>query len=389
MAWTTSACLRARPSLAVLTYAGLKPARRMWLTLQHSSSHRRPALMLAVSAICLGAAAPVLPSSLLAAVLLTSGVAVAVVGAGANIAGTVTSARTTGASGAPAPATETAPLAAASAPPPALEAPRQATSVNPAAPAKKIARAHYARPVAANHNWAELMSRINHELRTPLNAVIGFSEVMALEMFGPIGSERYQEYVRHIRDSADDLLKSAEDTLALTALLHQRSGDKPSANTLEHAIEDAWTFLERKAAVRDVGLEVVVPSDIEVLSEPRALRQVLVNVLSEAIARTVEGANVKLLAVGDGELIEIVVSVAGSQHEIMPRGGSLAISLARTLLEMQGTSLLEIESAGGGWSAVTVLDRAAQPDFFAAQTPVATQAWHKEAMGQHEAVASL
>ncbi len=375
MAWTTSACLRARPSLTALTFAGLKPARRMWLTLQYSSSHRRPALMLAVGAICLGAAAPVLPSSLLAAVLLTGGVAVAVVGAGANIAGTVRSARTSGVSG---PMPEKTPPAVR-----APEVPRHAIAVNQAAPAKKIARAYYARPVAANHDWAELMSRINHELRTPLNAVIGFSEVMALEMFGPMGNERYQEYVRHIRDSADDLLKSAEDTLALTALMHQRSGVAPSANALEDAIEDAWTFLERKAALRDVGLEVVVPSDIEVMSEPRALRQVLVNVLSEAIARTVEGANVKLLAVGDGELVEIVVSVSGLQHEVMPRAGSLAISLARTLLEMQGTSLLEIESAGGGWSAVTVLDRAAQPDFFAAQPNVSTQAWH------HESVASV
>lgn len=379
MAWTTSACLRARPSLTALTFAGLKPARRMWLTLQYSSSHRRPALMLAVGAICLGAAAPVLPSSLLAAVLLTGGVAVAVVGAGANIAGTVRSARTSGVSG---PMPEKTPLAAAPTPP-APEAPRHAIAVNQAAPAKKIARSQYARPVAANHDWAELMSRINHELRTPLNAVIGFSEVMALEMFGPMGNERYQEYVRHIRDSADDLLKSAEDTLALTALMHQRSGVAPSANALEDAIEDAWTFLQRKAAVRDVGLEIVVPSDIEVMSEPRALRQVLVNVLSEAIARTVEGANVKLLAVGDGELVEIVVSVSGLQHEVMPRAGSLAISLARTLLEMQGTSLLEIESAGGGWSAVTVLDRAAQPDFFAAQPNVSTQAW------RHETVASV
>ncbi|CAN1725138.1 histidine kinase [Hyphomicrobium sp. 1Nfss2.1] len=374
MAWTTSACLRARPSLTALTFAGLKPARRMWLAMQYSSSHRRPALMLAVGAICLGAAAPVLPSSLLAAVLLTAGIAVAVVGAGANIAGSVRSARTSAAASS---VPEQALLTAGPTHSPAAEAPQKV------APAKKVARSQYARPVAPNHDWAELMSRINHELRTPLNAVIGFSEVMALEMFGPMGNERYQEYVRHIRDSADDLLKSAEDTLALTALLHQRADVTPSANALEDAIEDAWTFLERKAASRDVGLEVVVPPDVEVMSEPRALRQVLVNVLSEAIARTVEGANVKLLAVGDGELVEIVVSVSGLQHEVMPRAGSLAISLARTLLEMQGTSLLEIESAGGGWSAVTVLDRAAQPDFFAAQSHTSAQAW------RHESVASF
>jgi signal transduction histidine kinase len=63
------------------------------------------------------------------------------------------------------------------------------------------------------------MARINHDLRTPLNAVVGFSELMVLELFGPLGDERYQDYVHHIRDSATELLKSAEDTLALTALV--------------------------------------------------------------------------------------------------------------------------------------------------------------------------
>ena len=210
------------------------------------------------------------------------------------------------------------------------------------------------------------MSRVNHDLRTPLNAVIGFSEVMALEMFGPLGSERYQDYVRYIRESASDLLKSAEDTLALTALLtNARPAEAAVACTLEHAIGDAWTFVERKAAGRDVRLDLMLPEGVEVLAEPRTLRQILVNMLSEAVTRAAPGGWVSVHAVADGELIEIVLSVGGRQPDAAPRAGSLAICLARTLLEMQGTSLLEIETAAGGWRAVTVLDRAAQTDFFA------------------------
>jgi len=223
---------------------------------------------------------------------------------------------------------------------------------------------------AANFDWADLMSRINHELRTPLNAVIGFSEVMALEMFGPLGSERYQEYARYIRDSAGDLLKSAEDTLALTALLtNTRPAEAAVACTLDHAIADAWALVERKAAARDVELELTLPEDVEVLSEPRALRQILVNMLSEAVGRAAPGARISLVTVADGELIEIVLSVGGEQACRVPKAGSLAICLARTLLEMQGTSLLEIETVGC-WRAVTVLDRAVQPDFFAGRLPV-------------------
>ena len=101
------------------------------------------------------------------------------------------------------------------------------------------------------------MARVNHELRTPLNAVIGFSEVMALEMFGPLGNERYQEYVRHIRDSAGDLLKSAEDTLALTALL-TNARNPPRRRSPARSSTPSPTpgrFVERKAAGRDVQLE--------------------------------------------------------------------------------------------------------------------------------------
>ncbi len=220
----------------------------------------------------------------------------------------------------------------------------------------------------AHHDWAEMMARIHHELRTPLNAVIGFSEVMALEMFGPLGNERYRDYVGHIRDSADDLLKSAEDTLALTALLTSpRSPGPQVASTLDHAVSDAWTFVARRAGARGIRLEMDLPPDLEVLSEARALRQVLVNMLSEGVARSGPGAYMSLLAVADGELVELVLTVNGAHASVAPRAGSLAICLARTLLEMQGTSLLEIEAAGGSWSVVTVLDRAVQPDFFASR----------------------
>jgi K+-sensing histidine kinase KdpD len=215
------------------------------------------------------------------------------------------------------------------------------------------------------------MARINHELRTPLNAVIGFTEVMGLEMLGPLGNERYKEYVRHIRDSAGDLLKSAEDTLALTALLTRPPPSEVRvACALDQAITEAWSFVQRKASGRDVYLELAMPDGVEVIAEPRALRQVLANILAEGVARAAPGGHVRLLAVTDGELVELVLSVAEAQESSVPRAGSLAICLARTLLEMQGTSLLEIESPGGGWRAVTVLDRVAQPDFFAGRPMV-------------------
>ena len=140
---------------------------------------------------------------------------------------------------------------------------------------------------------------------------------------------------------------------------------RPSPARSSTPSADAWAFVERKASGRNVQLSLTLPEDVEVIAEPRALRQILVNMLSEAVSRAAPGAHVGVLAVADGELIEIVLSVGSERAGTLPRAGSLAICLARTLLEMQGTSLLEIESAAGGWRAVTVLDRAVQADFFA------------------------
>jgi light-regulated signal transduction histidine kinase (bacteriophytochrome) len=209
------------------------------------------------------------------------------------------------------------------------------------------------------------MARVNHDLRTPLNAVIGFSELMVLELFGPLGDERYQDYAQHIRDSATDLLKSAEDTLALTALTaNPNRRDGAVACDLEHLTTDAWAFVCRKAAARDITFVPCIPAGLEVLAEPRTLRQILVNMLSEAVGRAAYGERVMLTVVIEGELIELAVSVSKERAAQARKEGSLAICLARTLLEMQGTTLLEVDSTNAGWRAVTVLDRAVQTDFF-------------------------
>jgi hypothetical protein len=365
MAWTTSACLRARLPFVAVAEQLPKRMQQVQDALRRSASRTRPVLFLSLSALCLGFAAPLLPTSMITAALIVTGIAIAVVGTGANLAGIVSSSQ---ASSGP-----------AIAPKASHHAPIQIGSA-PVVPASRI-RGQHPKPMAP-HDWAELMSRINHELRTPLNAVIGFSEVMSLEMFGPLGSDRYRDYVRHINDSAADLLKSAEDTLALTALFtHPRPTGLVGAATLDHAFADAWKIVERKAAARNIGVKLKVSKDIEVLSEPRALRQILINMLSEAVHRSAPGGNVTALAVTDGELIEIVVSVNAPAPGMAPRAGSLAICLARTLLQMQGTSLLEIETPSSGWSAVTVLDRAVQPDFFTER--VATTSRHRETVAAY------
>ena len=82
--------------------------------------------------------------------------------------------------------------------------------------------------------------------------------------------------------------------------------------------------------------------------------------MAEAVYRAPAGEHIVIAAIAEGELVEIAVTVAQAPR----KGSSLALCLARALLEMHGTTLIEIDGPGQGWRAVTALDRAAQPDFF-------------------------
>ncbi len=212
---------------------------------------------------------------------------------------------------------------------------------------------------------AELMARVSHELRTPLNAVMGFSDLMGHQMFGPLGHPRYEEYVSHIRESSQRLLKSAEDTLAMTSLMAK------SANRCEREILPLISlFNEAKALVAsdlkrcDVSCIVDIDADIEVIAHRRALRQALVNVLSEAVDQAADGTTLTVKATWDLDRVAIFFQI----HEIEPRSPeenrSLPMCLARTLLELDGCQLFENRATRAQWSALLSLDGANQPDFF-------------------------
>jgi signal transduction histidine kinase len=372
MAWTTSASLRARPFAWDLAAARMKTARFHYALLRRSLLRAHPAITLAVPLALFGLLTPLLPQNLVAGLLLASSVLFAYFGLRSmRMSRAAETTRRTNASAA---AASAASPRAADAPVPfkiseiAIE--RLTTPALARSPAKHRLRLAPER----ERTWAELMARVNHDLRTPLNAVIGFSELMVLELFGPLGDERYQDYAQHIRDSATDLLKSAEDTLALTAITADPSRREGThACELEHLADDAWAFVCRKAAARAITFVACMPPGLEVLGEPRTLRQILVNMLSEAVARAAHGERVILTASIETELVELAVSVSKERAAPARRDGSLAICLARTLLEMQGTSLLEVVSSSQGWRAVTVLDRAVQPDFFSERSTAATR----------------
>ena len=90
----------------------------------------------------------------------------------------------------------------------------------------------------------QLLAQMSHELRTPLNAMIGFSEVMLRELYGPLGDARYQEYAAHISESGGRLLKSSEDALAVTetmsAVMADRLAGRRERVMASGLVRDAW-----------------------------------------------------------------------------------------------------------------------------------------------------
>ncbi len=224
------------------------------------------------------------------------------------------------------------------------------------------------------NSHAQLMACMSHEFRTPLNAVIGFTDVMQKELFGPLGSPRYQEYVQHIKECGSALLKSTEDTLAMTTALTEQGAQCINREVvpLHLSARKAWASLNPAKKPARAKLELDVNPDLQVLMDGATLRQILLNLFSEALAHLGPSQVVCVSASVDQELVQIEVSAKEPANDttrnttspIENTANSLSLCLARTLLELQGLSLLVIPESNGAWRAITIIDRATQQDFF-------------------------
>jgi signal transduction histidine kinase len=229
-----------------------------------------------------------------------------------------------------------------------------------------------------------LLARVSHDLRTPLNAVMGFSDLMQQEAFGPLGDARYQSYARHIHASSAELLKAAEDTLAMTSLVASPHTATSETADLNELVADAFAMAligspkpagPVSAALPPVLLAMKIPSQLQINCERRALRQAMINLISAAISKiTITNGGLRTVlatAVTNEDVVCLTVSVA--LDELAPGARTIAsswnsaedlpICLARALLELQGLQLT-LNTAPGQWSAQVVLDGVSQSDFF-------------------------
>jgi signal transduction histidine kinase len=200
---------------------------------------------------------------------------------------------------------------------------------------------------SAAQAFSGLMSHVSHELRTPLNAIIGFADLMQRELLGPLGSPRYQEYVRHIRESGLAVLRAAEDTMAFTTVLADRGRGCSQTVDLRAVLEQACRDAIPRARSRRIELIQGAASVTLVRAEPRGLQQALSHLVSAGVLRASAARPMSVSLHVAGRCARL--SIAYSEEACV--GGEdgraqLSLAIAKALLEVQGITLAERRGSG-------------------------------------------
>jgi two-component system, NtrC family, sensor kinase len=164
---------------------------------------------------------------------------------------------------------------------------------------------------AASHHKSEFLANMSHELRTPLNAILGFSEVLAEQMFGEV-NEKQAEYLQDILSSGRHLLSLINDILDLSKVEAGRLELELDRFHLPTALDNALTLVRERATRHGITLTQTVDHRIgDIVADERKVKQILLNLLSNAVKFTPEGGRVGLTATAAEDGITIAVSDTG------------------------------------------------------------------------------
>jgi signal transduction histidine kinase len=164
---------------------------------------------------------------------------------------------------------------------------------------------------AASRHKSEFLANMSHELRTPLNAIIGFSEVLAERMFGEV-NDKQAEYLADILESGRHLLSLINDILDLSKIEAGRMELEPTTFHLPSAIENALTLVRERAQRHGITLGRTVDERLGMIdADERKVKQVLLNLLSNALKFTPEGGRIDVRAAARDDAVEISVTDTG------------------------------------------------------------------------------
>jgi two-component system cell cycle sensor histidine kinase PleC len=228
------------------------------------------------------------------------------------------------------------------------------------------------RAEAANRAKSEFLANMSHELRTPLNAIIGFSELMANRLFGPLGSPRYEEYAGDINSSGKHLLGVINDILDMSKIeAGQFSMDREEID-LNPLISETVRVISLQAKQKSIAVETKIAEAMTLYADRRAIKQIVINLLSNAVKFTGEGGHILVRArkVSGAMMLSIEDNGCGIPKSALTKlgrpfeqvqnqfskshaGSGLGLAISRSLAELHGGAL-KIRSREGIGTIVSV-----------------------------------
>lgn len=220
---------------------------------------------------------------------------------------------------------------------------------------------------------SQFLANMSHELRTPLNAIIGFSEMMQRQLLGPIGTEKYLEYIGGIRESGEHLLDLISDILSMSKIEAGKYELDLEEINIAKTIKLAIHMMEGRAL--DSSIKITAAFDNEdrmIVADRRAVMQILLNLLSNAVKFSNQGGTVHVECLDRADYLSIKVhdkgigipanklknigkpfEQAASHYTRNHEGSGLGLAITKELAELHGGQL-HVESTLGVGTSVTI-----------------------------------
>jgi signal transduction histidine kinase len=226
----------------------------------------------------------------------------------------------------------------------------------------------------ADRAKSDFLGRMSHELRTPLNAIIGFSEVIVAQIFGPLGSARYKEYAQDILNSGRFLHDLISDMLDMVKIEAGHRDLNLESFGFAGEIDETLRMIRARAETGQVTLrQEVLDAPPEIVADRRAFKQIVVNLIGNAVKFTPAGGSVtvRLTGLGDDALLQVIDTgfgispanleklgtpffrVQDNPHQAGVEGTGLGIALTKSLIELHGWRI-DFASELGHGTTVTV-----------------------------------
>ena len=221
---------------------------------------------------------------------------------------------------------------------------------------------------SANHAKTQFLANMSHELRTPLNAVIGFAEIIQREMFGALGDARYRDYAQHIHESGQHLLQVVNDILDMSKIEAGKYMIVREPFAVKKLIDVCCEVTRQEAEKKEIRLSVdAMPGLPELAADKRAVKQMLLNLISNAIKFTDQGGWVRISARIEGNSVALIVADNGigiaeadlaklgnpfvqadNSYDRQHDGAGLGLSVVKGLARLHGGDLSLASQLGEG-----------------------------------------